>query len=109
MSNQGLRLDRTSVGLTVVALFGAIFVYTFFQRAAYPLGSLFSLVGVAGVCLIARRLRAYSLVMLLVGVLALAFAVLSALNWGLGTLFVLHLFLALLGLVRGGQAYRATD
>ena len=92
-----------------MALFGAIFVYTFSQRAAYPLGSLFSLVGVAGVCLIARRLRAYSLVMLLVGVLALAFAVLSALNWGLGTLFVLHLFLALLGLVRGGQAYRATD
>lgn len=109
MSNQGLRLDRTSVGVTVVGLLGGVVVYGFDWPAAYPLGSLISLFGVAGVCLIARRLRACALVMLLVGVLALAFAVLSALNWGLGQLVISYLFLAFLGLVRGGQAYRATE
>ena len=92
-----------------MALLGAIFVYAFFQRGAYPLSGLLSVVAVAGVCLIARRLRAYSLVMLLVGVLALAFAVLGALDRGLTDLVVPYLFFAFLGLVRGGQAYRATD
>ncbi|MFW6318141.1 MAG: hypothetical protein ACOC06_06705 [Halorubrum sp.] len=47
--------------------------------------------------------------MLLVGVLALAFAVLGALDRGLTDLVVPYLFFGFLGLVRGGQAYRATN
>lgn len=105
--DQELRRNLCRVGIIVVAFFGAVFVSIYLN--SYFLSSLFSLVAVAGVFLLLNLQKAYSVIMIVVGVLALAFAVLGYLNLGLVNMPVLYAFLAVLGIVRGGQAYRATE
>ena len=102
-----LRRNLFRVGIVVVAFLGAVFVSVFLD--SYALSGLFSLVAVAGVFLLVELQRAYSVAMIVVGVLALAFAVLGYLNLGLVDTPVLYALLAVLGIVRGGQAYRATE
>ena len=105
--DQELRRNLFRVGIIVVAFFGAVFVSVFLD--SYALSGLFSLVAVAGVFLLLELQKAYSITMIVVGVLALAFAVLGYLNLGLVNMPVLYALLAVLGIVRGGQAYRATE
>ena len=105
--DQELRRNLCRVGIIVVAFFGAVFVSIYLN--SYFLSSLFSLVAVAGVFLLLNLQKAYSVIMIVVGVLALAFAVLGYLNLGLVNMPVLYALLAVLGIVRGGQAYRATE
>ncbi|RLM62499.1 hypothetical protein DVK07_18845 [Halorubrum sp. Atlit-26R] len=105
--DQELRRNLFRVGIIVVAFFGAIFVSVFLN--SYALSGLFSLVAVAGVFLLLELQKAYSITMIVVGVLALAFAVLGYLNLSLVNMPVLYALLAVLGIVRGGQAYRATE
>ncbi|RLM49205.1 hypothetical protein DVK06_16240 [Halorubrum sp. Atlit-28R] len=105
--DQELRRNLCRVGIIVVAFFGAIFVSVFLN--SYALSGLFSLVAVAGVFLLLELQKAYSITMIVVGVLALTFAVLGYLNLGLVNMPVLYALLAVLGIVRGGQAYRATE
>jgi hypothetical protein len=105
--DQELRRNLFRVGIIVVAFFGAIFVSVFLN--SYALSGLFSLVAVAGVFLLLELRKAYSITMIVVGVLALAFAVLGYLNLSLVNMPVLYALLAVLGIVRGGQAYRATE
>ena len=105
--DQELRRNLFRVGIIVVAFFGAVFVSVFLD--SYALSGLFSLVAVAGVFLLLELRKAYSITMIVVGVLALAFAVLGYLNLGLVNMPVLYALLAVLGIVRGGQAYRATE
>ncbi|WP_199719612.1 hypothetical protein [Halorubrum sp. Atlit-26R] len=107
MIDQELRRNLFRVGIIVVAFFGAIFVSVFLN--SYALSGLFSLVAVAGVFLLLELQKAYSITMIVVGVLALAFAVLGYLNLSLVNMPVLYALLAVLGIVRGGQAYRATE
>ncbi|WP_241686281.1 hypothetical protein [Halorubrum amylolyticum] len=107
MIDQELRRNLCRVGIIVVAFFGAVFLFVYLN--SYFLSSLFSLVAVAGVFLLLNLQKAYSVIMIVVGVLALAFAVLGYLNLGLVNMPVLYALLAVLGIVRGGQAYRATE
>jgi hypothetical protein len=104
--DQELRRNLFRVGIIVVAFFGAVFVSVFLD--SYALSGLFSLVAVAGVFLLLELQKAYSITMIVVGVLALAFAVLGYLSLGLVNMPVLYALLAVLGIVRGGQAYRTT-
>lgn len=105
--DQELRRNLCRVGIIVVAFFGAVFVSVYLD--SYALSGLFSLVAVAGVFLLLELRKAYSITMIVVGVLALAFTVLGYLNLGLVNMPVLYALLAVLGIVRGGQAYRATE
>jgi len=105
--NQELQRNLYRVGFIVVAFFGAVFVSVYLD--SYVLSSLFSLFAVAGVFLLLKLQKAYSVIMMAVGVLALVFTVLGYLNLGLVNMTVLYALLAVLGIVRGGQAYRATE
>ena len=105
--DQELRRNLYRVGIIVVAFVGVVFVSVYLD--SYFLSSLFSLVAVAGVFLLLNFQKAYSVIMIVVGVLSLAFAVLGYLNLGLVNMPVLYALLAVLGIVRGGQAYRATE
>ena len=105
--DQELRRNLYRVGLIVVAFFGAVFVSVFLD--SYFLSALFSLIAVAGVFLLLKFQKVFSVIMIVVGVLSLAFAVLGYLNLGFVNMPVLYALLAVLGIVRGGQAYRATE
>ncbi len=105
--DQELRRNLCRVGLIVVAFFGAVFVSVYLD--SYVLSSLFSLIAVAGGFLLLKLQKAYSVIMIAVGVLALAFTVLGYLNLGLVNMPVLYALLAVVGIVRGSQAYRATE
>jgi hypothetical protein len=105
--DQELRRNLCRVGIIIIAFFGAVFVFVYLN--SYFLSSLFSLVAVAGVFLLLNLQKAYSVIMIVVGILALSFAVLGYLNLGLVDMPVLYALLAVLGIVRGGQAYRATE
>ncbi|WP_229871419.1 hypothetical protein [Halarchaeum grantii] len=105
MSNQELRWNLTSVGLILVGLLGAI--YTVVQLGAYLASGLLLLVAVAGAFLLLQRQKAYSITLLIAGVLSLIFAVVGYLNQGFVTLTILYVLLAIVGIIRGGQAYRA--
>ncbi|WP_206424406.1 hypothetical protein [Halorubrum sp. CSM-61] len=107
MIDQELRRNLCRVGLIVVAFFGAVFVSVYLD--SYVLSSLFSLIAVAGGFLLLKLQKAYSVIMIAVGVLALAFTVLGYLNLGLVNMPVLYALLAVVGIVRGSQAYRATE
>ena len=105
--DQELRRNFCRVGLIVVAFVGAVFVSVYLD--SYFLSALFSLIAVAGVFLLLEFQKVYSVIMIVVGVLSLAFAVLGYLNLGRVNMPVLYALLAVLGIVRGGQAYRATE
>jgi O-antigen ligase len=107
VSNQELRWNLASIGLVIVGFLGAI--YAFLRLGAFLAGGLFLLVAVAGVFSLLQMQKAYSVALLIVGILAFVFAILGYLNRGLVTLTILYILLAIVGIVRGGQAYRATE
>lgn len=107
MSSQESRWNVASLVLIVVGVFGAIFA--FLQSGAYLASGLLLLVAVAGAFLLFQRVKAYSTTLLIVGGIALVFAVLGYLNHGFVTLTILYVLLAIVGIVRGVQAYQTLE
>ncbi|GGL45203.1 hypothetical protein GCM10009037_30780 [Halarchaeum grantii] len=102
MTTQDLRWNIASLGLIVAGVVGA--VLTSLQLGAYLASGLLLLVAIAGVLLLLQKQKAYSVVLLVSGILALIFAAVGYLNQGFTTLTILYVLLAIVGLIRGGQA-----
>lgn len=107
MSSRELRWNVASLGLIIVGVIGAIFASL--QLGAYLASGLLLLVAAAGAFLLFQMVKAYSIALLIVGGLALIFAVIGYLNRGFATLTILYALLALVGIIRGGQAYQALE
>jgi preprotein translocase subunit Sss1 len=107
VSNQESRWKITSLGFVLVGVIGAIFA--FIQLEAYLASGLLLLVAVAGVSLLLEMQKAYSIILLIVGILALVFAVIGYLNRGFATLTILYVLLAIVSIVRERQAYQVLE
>ncbi|PHQ37426.1 hypothetical protein DJ69_17180 [Halorubrum persicum] len=107
MTNHESRENLKKLGVVVLSLLGA--VLTFFGLDAYYLAGIFLIFAGAGMLFLLKRYRAYSITMLIAGTLALVLAILAYRSHGLVNSTVLYSLLGVVGVHRGGQAYRATE
>jgi hypothetical protein len=91
--------------LAVTGLFGAPLVYL--EVGALVLATILLLGGVAGAFMLVQDQRGYSMTLFLLGMLALAGALVGLMNRGSATLTLVYVVLGAVGLVRGWQTRHA--
>lgn len=106
MINPELRMNLSRLGLVIFGFIGSVLVFVGLNE--YVLGTLFSLIAGAGVFLLLEMKKIYSIIMIIVGIIALLFTILNYLDHGIVALTILYTLITILGIVRGSQAYQTT-
>jgi len=105
MVSENLRWRLSGGGLAGTGIAAAILSYL---RLGAPLASvLFIFVGLAGVLMLLRKVRAYAVALIGVGVLALLSGIVGYSQEGLVVLTILYLALGTVSTIRGTRAYRS--
>lgn len=104
MVSTELRMRLSRIGVVIFGFIGSVLVFVGLNE--YVLGTLFSLIAGAGVFLLLEMKKMCSIIMIIVGIVALLFTILNYLDHGIVALTILYALITILGIVRGSQAYQ---
>lgn len=109
MDEQYWRWRISGWGMVLVGGGSAIAVYVLWGSDALLLSVLLGFLAIAGRLMLIGRQKSYAVTLSLVGIFSLLIALSYYLSRGLDTLTLLFSLLAVVGVTRGIQAYRARE